>query len=58
MPQLEVGPKALKQVMGGDPNTDSFFFAGTLTVDGPIKIAVLPREWISTYYEENGIELD
>lgn len=56
--QMEMIPEALKQVMSGDANTDSFFFAGTLTVDGPIKIAVLPREWIATYYEENGIEVD
>ncbi|MHA1792627.1 MAG: hypothetical protein ACTSVI_08285 [Promethearchaeota archaeon] len=56
--QMEMIADAMKQIMSGNPNTDSFFFAGTLTVDGPIKLAVLPREWITTYYEENGIEVD
>ncbi|MHA1679718.1 MAG: hypothetical protein ACTSUE_01840 [Promethearchaeota archaeon] len=56
--QMEMISDAMKQIMSGNPNTDSFFFAGTLTVDGPIKLAVLPREWIVTYYEENGIETD
>ncbi|MBD3188577.1 hypothetical protein GF325_17230 [Candidatus Bathyarchaeota archaeon] len=56
--QMEMIDEAMKQIMSGNPNTDSFFFAGTLTVDGPIKLAVLPREWIVTYYEENGIEVD
>lgn len=55
--QMEMIPEAIKQIMSGNPNTDSFFFAGTLTVDGPIKLAVLGREWISTYYEENGIDI-
>ena len=54
---MEMIPEAMKQIMSGNPNTDSFFFAGTLTVDGPIKLAVLGREWIVTYYEENGIDI-
>ncbi|MHA1700178.1 MAG: hypothetical protein ACTSWN_15150 [Promethearchaeota archaeon] len=56
--QMEMIGEAMKQIMSGDPNTDKFFFAGTLTVDGPVKLAVLPREWITTFYEENGIEID
>ena len=54
---MEMIPEAMKQIMSGNPNTDSFFFAGTLTVDGPIKLAVLGREFVSTYYEENDIDI-
>nr|MDO8110202.1 hypothetical protein [Candidatus Sigynarchaeota archaeon] len=51
-----VGP-AIEQIMAGNPNTDSFFFAGTLTVQGPIKLAIIGREWITSFYEENGIDI-
>lgn len=53
--QMEMIGDAMKQIMSGNPNTDSFFFAGTLTVSGPIKLAVIGREWITSYYEENGL---
>jgi hypothetical protein len=53
--QMEMIADAMKQIMSGNPNTDSFFFAGTLTVSGPIKLAVIGREWITSYYEENGL---
>ncbi|MBN2153979.1 MAG: hypothetical protein JW839_21155 [Candidatus Lokiarchaeota archaeon] len=53
--QMEMVGEAMKQIMSGNPNTDSFFFAGTLTVSGPIKLAVIGREWITSYYEENGL---
>ncbi len=53
---LEMVPEAMKQIMAGNPNTDSYFFKGDLTVQGPIKLAVLGREWVTTYYEENGID--
>jgi hypothetical protein len=55
--QMEMIPEAMKQIMSGNANTDSFFFAGTLTVDGPVKLAVIGREWIASYYENNGIDL-
>ena len=55
--QMEMIPEAILQIMKGNANTDSFFFAGTLTVDGPIKLAVIGREWISAYYEANGIDI-
>lgn len=51
-------PEAMEQIMGGNPNTDQFFFKGDLTVVGPLKLAILGREWVRTYYEENGIEID
>ncbi|MEX2758784.1 MAG: hypothetical protein Q6365_025655 [Candidatus Sigynarchaeota archaeon] len=54
---LEMVPEAMKQIMAGNPNTDSYFFKGDLTVQGPIKLAVLGREWVTTYYEENGIDV-
>jgi hypothetical protein len=54
--QMEMVSEAIEQIMKGNPNTDSFFFAGTLTVSGPIKLAVIGREWISSFYEENGID--
>ncbi len=55
--QMEMIDKAIEQIMAGNPNTDSFFFAGTLTVSGPIKLAIIGREWITSYYEENGIDI-
>ncbi len=55
---LEMVPEAMKQIMAGNPNTDSYFFKGDLTVQGPIKLAVLGREWVTTFYEENGVEVD
>jgi len=55
--QMEMIGDAIKQIMAGNPNTDSFFFAGTLTVSGPIKLAIIGREWITSFYEENGIDI-
>jgi hypothetical protein len=55
--QMEMIGDAIKQIMSGNPNTDSYFFAGTLTVSGPIKLAIIGREWITSYYEENGIDI-
>lgn len=56
--RMEMIPEAMEQIMGGNPNTDQFFFKGDLTVVGPLKLAILGREWVRTYYEENGIEID
>nr|MDO8112386.1 hypothetical protein [Candidatus Sigynarchaeota archaeon] len=53
---VEMVPEAMKQIMAGNANTDSYFFKGDLTVQGPIKLAVIGREWVTTYYEENGID--
>ena len=54
---MEMTADAMKQIMSGNPNTDSYFFKGELTVQGPIKLAMLGREWVMTYYEENGIDV-
>jgi hypothetical protein len=54
---MEMTAEAMKQIMSGNPNTDSYFFKGDLTVQGPIKLAVLGREWVMSYYEENGIDI-
>jgi hypothetical protein len=56
--RMEMVPEAMAQIMSGNANTDKYFFKGDLTVAGPIKLAILGREWVSTYYEENGIEID
>jgi hypothetical protein len=56
--RMEMIPGAMEQIMAGNPNTDKYFFKGDLTVAGPIKLAILGREWVTTYYEENGIEID
>ena len=53
---MEMVADAMKQIMSGNPNTDSFFFKGDLTVQGPIKLAVLGRELISSFYEGNNID--
>ncbi len=55
---MEMIPEAMKQIMSGNPNTDSFFMAGNLTVaqGHPIKLAILGREFVTTFYEENGID--
>lgn len=46
------------QIMKGNPNTDKQFFSGDLTVKGPLKLAVKPREWIYGFFEFMGVELD
>jgi hypothetical protein len=56
--RMEMVPEAMKQIMSGNANTDGFYFKGQLTVVGPLKLAILGRSWIRTYYEENNIEID
>ena len=55
---MEMTPGTNAQIMKGNPNTDAQFFSGDLTVKGPLKLAVKPREWIYAFFEFLGIELD
>ncbi len=55
---MEMTPGTNLQIMKGNPNTDAQFFSGDLTVKGPLKLAVKPREWIYAFFEFLGIELD
>jgi hypothetical protein len=55
---MEMTPATNQQLMKGNPNTDAQFFSGDLTVKGPLKLAVKPREWIYGFFEFLGIELD
>ncbi len=54
---IEMVPEAMTKMMNGDPNMDNYFFKGELTVKGPIKLAVINREWIVRFYERNGFDL-
>jgi hypothetical protein len=56
--QVNMVPAAMNQIMAGNPNTDGYFFKGDLTVKGSLKLAILGREWVNAYYEENGIDID
>jgi len=48
---MEMKPEVNLKIMNGDPNTDPDFFAGDLTVKGPLKLAVKPRDWISAFFD-------
>ncbi|MHA1820224.1 MAG: hypothetical protein ACTSU2_11820 [Promethearchaeota archaeon] len=48
---MEMTPECSAKIMYGNPNTDAEFFAGDLTVKGPIKLATKPRDWIEAFYE-------
>lgn len=48
---MEMKPEVNRKIMYGDPNTDPDFFAGDLTVKGPLKLAVKPRDWISAFFD-------
>lgn len=48
---MEMTPDCSAKIMNGDPNTDAEFFAGDLTVDGPIKLATKPRDWIAAFFD-------
>ncbi|MHA1339733.1 MAG: hypothetical protein ACTSRZ_06265 [Promethearchaeota archaeon] len=48
---MEMKPEVNLKIMYGDPNTDPDFFAGDLTVKGPLKLAVKPRDWIDAFFE-------
>ncbi len=39
-------PACQLKIMYGDPNTDAEFFSGDCKVEGPIKLASKPRQWI------------
>lgn len=55
---MEMEPEVNLKIMKGDPNTDSDFFSGDLTVDGPVKLAVKPRDWIVVFFDLIGREVD
>ncbi|MBD3352378.1 MAG: hypothetical protein GF364_12900 [Candidatus Lokiarchaeota archaeon] len=48
---MDMEPEVSKKIMYGDPNTDPDFFAGDLTVKGPLKLAVKPRDWIAAFFD-------
>lgn len=53
---MEMTPKCSLKILNGDPNTDAEFFAGDLTVKGPLKLATKPRDWIGAFFEFVGRE--
>lgn len=55
---MDMEPEVSLKIMKGDPNTDADFFAGDLTVDGPLKLAVKPRDWIVVFFDMIGREVD
>ncbi|MHA1395996.1 MAG: hypothetical protein ACTSRZ_21035 [Promethearchaeota archaeon] len=48
---MEMTPECSLKIMNGDPNTDAEFFAGDLTVKGPLKLATKPRDWIAAFFD-------
>ncbi|MBD3349989.1 MAG: hypothetical protein GF364_00705 [Candidatus Lokiarchaeota archaeon] len=48
---MEMTPACSLKIMNGDPNTDAEFFAGDLTVKGPLKLATKPRDWIGAFFD-------
>ena len=48
---MEMTPACSIKICYGNPNTDAEFFAGDLTVKGPLKLATKPRAWIDAFYE-------
>lgn len=48
---MEMTPDCSKKIIYGNPNTDAEFFAGDLTVKGPLKLATKPRGWIEAFFE-------
>ena len=47
-----------KQLMEGDPNTDKQFFNGDLKVEGSLKLASKPRDWIYAFFNFIDREVD
>jgi len=48
---MEMTPACSLKILKGNPNTDAEFFAGDLTVKGPLKLATKPRDWIAAYFD-------
>ncbi|MBD3349988.1 MAG: hypothetical protein GF364_00700, partial [Candidatus Lokiarchaeota archaeon] len=48
---MEMTPECSLKIINGDPNTDAEFFAGDLTVKGPLKLATKPRDWIGAFFD-------
>ncbi|MHA1340236.1 MAG: SCP2 sterol-binding domain-containing protein [Promethearchaeota archaeon] len=48
---MEMTPECSLKILKGDPNTDAEFFAGDLTVKGPLKLATKPRDWIAAFFD-------
>jgi len=48
---MEMTPACGLKIMNGNPNTDAEFFAGDLTVKGPLKLATKPRDWIAAFFD-------
>ena len=51
-------PATQLQIMTGNPNTDKQFFSGDLKLKGAIKLATKPRQWIYSFFEFIGREVD